>query len=133
MDNACIRGNVDGSDRSYLVKVLTMAESITGMYMQSLWTQREQIPMQWLRSKSSFLRMGSSHPFLSEMENLPSSHCRRRLLRLQMSEQYGVPINSINTTYPAFTWMVKHCSFLHNRYQVGQDGKTPYERTWNQT
>eukprot|EP00971_Amphidinium_carterae_P318460 6329817-Amphidinium_carterae.1 len=49
-----------------------------------------------------------------------------------MSEQYGVPINDINTTHPAFIWMVKHCSLLHNRYRVGQDGKTPYERTWNQ-
>eukprot|EP00971_Amphidinium_carterae_P116729 2312072-Amphidinium_carterae.2 len=31
MDYAYIRGNVDGSDRTYLLKVLTMAESITGM------------------------------------------------------------------------------------------------------
>eukprot|EP00971_Amphidinium_carterae_P062367 1234402-Amphidinium_carterae.2 len=43
-----------------------------------------------------------------------------RVLRLQMSEQYG------------FTWMLKHCAFLHSRYQIGQDAKSPYERAWVQ-
>eukprot|EP00971_Amphidinium_carterae_P266099 5278628-Amphidinium_carterae.2 len=42
----------------------------------------------------------------------------------------GVSINDINTNHPAFLWMVEHCVFLHNRYQIAQDG--PYERAWSQ-
>ena len=31
---------------------------------------------------------------------------------------------------PLTTWMVKHASWLYNRYQIHSDGKTSYERRW---
>eukprot|EP00971_Amphidinium_carterae_P169427 3356714-Amphidinium_carterae.3 len=44
-----------------------------------------------------------------------------RLLRLQVSEQSGIPISEITTDHPNFPWMVKHVGFTHNRFQLGQD------------
>eukprot|EP00971_Amphidinium_carterae_P351317 6492049-Amphidinium_carterae.3 len=50
-----------------------------------------------------------------------------------MSEQFGIPINEITTDHPIFPWMVKHVGFIYNRFQLGQDGQTPYKpRTWSQ-
>eukprot|EP00971_Amphidinium_carterae_P074900 1480092-Amphidinium_carterae.2 len=55
-----------------------------------------------------------------------------RLLRLQLSEQYGIPVSEITTDHPVFSWMVKHVGFNYNRFQIGQDGKLPYSRNWGQ-
>eukprot|EP00971_Amphidinium_carterae_P348665 6490618-Amphidinium_carterae.2 len=55
-----------------------------------------------------------------------------RLLRLQMSEQFGIPISEITKDHLIVPWMVKHVGFTHNRFQLGQDGQTPYSRTWGQ-
>ena len=32
------------------------------------------------------------------------------------------------TNHPIYTWLINHASFLTSRFQVGVDGKTPYER-----
>ena len=39
-------------------------------------------------------------------------------------------IDQTPATSPLMTWMVKHASWLHNRYQLHTDGKTSYERRW---
>lgn len=31
--------------------------------------------------------------------------------------------------HPDLMWMVRHAAYLHDRYNVGQDGRTPWERT----
>eukprot|EP00971_Amphidinium_carterae_P202600 4019991-Amphidinium_carterae.1 len=49
-----------------------------------------------------------------------------------MSEQFGIPISEISADHPIFPWMFKHVGFIHNRFQIGQDGQTPYSRTWSQ-
>ena len=36
----------------------------------------------------------------------------------------------VDVTSPLMTWIVKHASWLHNRYQLHSDGKTSYERRW---
>ena len=36
----------------------------------------------------------------------------------------------VEPTSPLLTWMVKHASWVHNRYQLHTDGKTSYERRW---
>eukprot|EP00971_Amphidinium_carterae_P274612 5449438-Amphidinium_carterae.1 len=97
MDYAYIRGNMDESDRTYLVKVPTMAESITRIW-RTITSLQEKVS-----------------------EGLNSQVTCRMSTALQMLEQYGVLIHDINTTDQAFIWMVKHCAFLHNRYQIGQD------------
>eukprot|EP00971_Amphidinium_carterae_P241324 4791715-Amphidinium_carterae.1 len=48
--------------------------------------------------------------------------------QLQMSVQFGIPISEITTDHPTFPWMVKHAGFIHNRFQLDQDGQTPYSR-----
>lgn len=30
--------------------------------------------------------------------------------------------------HPAHTWMIRHAACLHNRYDIGVDGRTPWER-----
>eukprot|EP00971_Amphidinium_carterae_P351953 6492355-Amphidinium_carterae.3 len=55
-----------------------------------------------------------------------------RLLRLQLLEQYGIPVSDITTDHPIFPWMVKHVGFIYNRFQIGQDGQSPYSRNWGQ-
>ena len=34
---------------------------------------------------------------------------------------------------PLITWSCKHTSWLQNRFQLHDDGKTSYERRWHQT
>eukprot|EP00971_Amphidinium_carterae_P289212 5742543-Amphidinium_carterae.1 len=48
-----------------------------------------------------------------------------------MSEQYTVPLHANNTNHPGFSWG-QALAFLHNCYQVGQDGESPEERAWGQ-
>eukprot|EP00971_Amphidinium_carterae_P141060 2795464-Amphidinium_carterae.1 len=70
------------SERTYLVKVLTMAESSTGMCNAVIVGSKGADPYDVAEVKSSLLRMASSHPFFSQMENLSSGHCKRRSLRV---------------------------------------------------
>eukprot|EP00971_Amphidinium_carterae_P023504 463844-Amphidinium_carterae.1 len=51
----------------------------------------------------------------------------------EVSEQFDIPISEITTNHPFFPWMVKHLGFTHNRFPLGQDGQTPYSRTWVST
>jgi hypothetical protein len=48
-----------------------------------------------------------------------------RALRSTIEEKLGwrIPIG-----HPIVSWLIRHCSWLLNRYSVGHDGKTPYER-----
>eukprot|EP00971_Amphidinium_carterae_P141884 2810534-Amphidinium_carterae.2 len=55
-----------------------------------------------------------------------------RILRPQMSEQFGIPISEITTDRPIFPWMVKHVGILQDKFQLGQNGQPPYSRTWGQ-
>ena len=41
---------------------------------------------------------------------------------------YGV---ALDASSPLISWAVKHASWLFNRYQLHDDGKTSYERRWN--
>ena len=34
----------------------------------------------------------------------------------------------ILVTHPITPWLVMHCSFLLNRFQIGHDGRSAYER-----
>ena len=45
-----------------------------------------------------------------------------------MEWRLGERVNENHSTLP---WMIRHASFIINRFNVGQDGKTPYER-WKQ-
>ena len=48
-----------------------------------------------------------------------------RKLRIAIENRYAItlPVNSDITT-----WLVLHAGFVHNRFQVGHDGKTPHSR-----
>ena len=51
-----------------------------------------------------------------------------RTLKTSIYENYG---HNIITTTPFFAWLVKHAAWLHNRFQLHDDGKTSYYRRWN--
>ena len=48
-----------------------------------------------------------------------------RKLRIAIENKYSIvlPVNSNITA-----WLVLHAGFVHNRFQVGHDGKTPHSR-----
>ena len=48
-----------------------------------------------------------------------------RVLRASIEEklQWRLPMN-----HAVITWLVRHCGWLLNRFGIGHDGKTPYER-----
>ena len=48
-----------------------------------------------------------------------------RTMKLALEERIGVPIPS---THAIMTWMVEHAAETLNRFLVGSDGRTPYER-----
>ena len=48
-----------------------------------------------------------------------------RTLKLSVEERMG---HELEPTHPLLPWIVEHAAQLRNRYQVGSDGKTPYER-----
>ena len=48
-----------------------------------------------------------------------------RTMKLDLEEKLGVPIPC---AHPIMSWMVEHAAETLNRYLVGEDGKTPYER-----
>ena len=39
----------------------------------------------------------------------------------------------LKVTHPLMTWLVKHATWLYNRYQLHGDGKTSYERRWGRS
>ena len=53
-----------------------------------------------------------------------------RTLMESMRVNYGVPIS---VELPVVTWLVRHVSWLCNRYLVHSGGKTSYERRWGRT
>ncbi len=50
-----------------------------------------------------------------------------RTLRQAVEENYGVILRAYDTLT---TWMVKHATWIYNRYQLHKDGMTSYERRW---
>eukprot|EP00971_Amphidinium_carterae_P138899 2752827-Amphidinium_carterae.5 len=112
-----------------------MAESITDMRNAVIVESKGADPYAVAEVKKFLLENGFITSILQSdgepaIKSLQEKHLR--LLRLQMSEQYGVSINDIKPNHPVFIWTVKHCAFLRNCYQIGQDGKSPYERTRGQ-
>eukprot|EP00971_Amphidinium_carterae_P127301 2522558-Amphidinium_carterae.1 len=60
-----------------------------------------------------------SHQSLGACEGWHSTlFSHLRLLKLQLSEQHGIPISEITTDHPVFPWMVKHVGFIYNRFQI---------------
>ena len=51
-----------------------------------------------------------------------------RTLLSQVQESTGLKLTSES---PMFTWCVKHAQWLINRYLIGSDGKTAYNRRWS--
>ena len=51
-----------------------------------------------------------------------------RTLKQSVYDNYQ---HKVITTTPMFAWMVKHAAWLHNRFQIHDDGKTSYHRRWN--
>ena len=51
-----------------------------------------------------------------------------RTMKAAIKENYKMVVDA---TTPIMAWIVKHASWLHNRYQLHSDGKTSYERRWN--
>ena len=50
-----------------------------------------------------------------------------KILKETINQNYGIKLNSNS---PLITWITKHASWLHNRYQIHSDGKTSFERRW---
>ena len=48
-----------------------------------------------------------------------------RKLRIALESNYKV---KIGLAHPIVSWMIRHAGFVHHRFQVGEDGKTPYQR-----
>ena len=48
-----------------------------------------------------------------------------KTLKEQLQDNYGT---KVSTNSEIMTWIVKHSSWLYNRYQQHTDGKTSYER-----
>eukprot|EP00969_Alexandrium_andersonii_P118763 5251710-Alexandrium_andersonii.AAC.1 len=48
---------------------------------------------------------------------------RTLMLALQSRIKGEIPVD-----HPAVLWLIAHAGELHTRRQVGQDGRTPYER-----
>ena len=44
---------------------------------------------------------------------------------LELDEKLGC---KLPLELPWFTWLVEFCADVHNRHQVGPDGRTPWER-----
>ena len=51
-----------------------------------------------------------------------------RSMKDSLEWRLGERVNENHSTLP---WMIRHASFIINRFNVGQDGTTPYER-WKQ-
>ena len=51
--------------------------------------------------------------------------CSARAHLLDVDGKIGqrLPLGS-----PPFEWLVESCAFMHNRFQVSSDGRTPWER-----
>ena len=49
-----------------------------------------------------------------------------RVIRSALQERWGVKLEG---EHPIFTWMAEYAAVLLNRFEVGQDGKTSYERS----
>ena len=49
--------------------------------------------------------------------------CMVRTHILELDDKLGekLPLN-----LPWFSWLIEHCADIHNRHQVGMDGRTPY-------
>ena len=48
-----------------------------------------------------------------------------KVLKDQVEENTGA---KMDPGHPLMQWMVRWAAMLHNRYQVGEDGKTSYQR-----
>jgi len=60
-------------------------------------------------------------------------NARLRLIRIALQGRVG---KKLPIRHPIFEWGIEHAAFVHNRYQVGHDGCTPWRRstgrTWKQ-
>ena len=61
---------------------------------------------------------------------IQSLEAMARVLRSQLEERWG---RRIDPRHPVFTWMVGYAAVLLNRFEVGKDGRTAYERLKNKT
>lgn len=68
-------------------------------------------------SKQSFGRAEGMHAVFEAM-------CRTWME--QVKEDYGLSFISVD--HPIVEWMVRHIAWLHERFSVGRDGRTPFER-----
>jgi hypothetical protein len=53
-----------------------------------------------------------------------------RVLKSGLQERWGL---NITTFHPIIPWLVEYAAFLLNRFEVGRDGKTAYERSKGKT
>ncbi len=60
-------------------------------------------------------------------------NARLRLIRIALQSRLG---KKLPIRHPIFEWGIEHAAFIHNRFQVGHDGCTPWRRstgrTWRQ-
>ena len=55
-----------------------------------------------------------------------------RVLRLALAKHLQIEIKDIQVHHPIVPWIVKHASWLLNRYLVHDDGLTSYQRRFKQ-
>ena len=60
-----------------------------------------------------------------ELSPVRDHNCLLRTHLLELDEKLGV---KLSLDQPWFYWLVEFVADIHNRHQVGQDGKTPYVR-----
>ena len=53
-------------------------------------------------------------------------NARLRTIKVALEARFGV---AMSIKLPIFEWALEHAAFVHNRFQVGHDGLTPYRRS----
>ena len=53
-----------------------------------------------------------------------------RVMRHALEARLGA---NINGNHPVITWLIEHAADVLNKYSIGEDGKTPYERVKGNT
>eukprot|EP00971_Amphidinium_carterae_P200117 3971423-Amphidinium_carterae.3 len=141
MDYTFLKHQGEPGWRTKLVTILTMVETVTGM-SHAIIVENKGVTQYGPEVKKFIL----DHGFINSVTQVDgesalkvcgdthqSHHLTQwkgwhtklfnhlRLLRLQMSEQLGIPISRITTDHPIFPWMVKHVGLTHKIFQLGQD------------
>ena len=81
----------------------------------------------WESSVDGDLTLDTTPDSNGEIEgavNIIKNLIRRAKLSIEKQLNAKLPLS-----HPVVTWLVKHTAFCHNRFQVGEDGKTPYSRS----